>query len=98
MLFKILSLCTQVSNIFSRFAESPSSVLKGWESDEVSEGKNKSSLVEIVPNNSSDSELSVKREENGNLSAVAYEKGQIQIAHVTSGFNFPQFVIWYMIL
>lgn len=51
--------------------------MKGWESDEVSEGKNKSSLVEIVPNNSSVSELPVKREENGNLLAIDNEKGQI---------------------
>lgn len=72
--------------------------MKRWESNEISEGKNKSSLVENFPKNSSDSELSVKREENGNLSAVDNKKGNIQIAHITSLFNFLQSVIWYMIL
>lgn len=54
--------------------ENPSSDMKRWGSDELSEGKDKSFQVDIVMKNSSASDSSVGREENGNLSATTTNK------------------------
>ncbi|XP_042036737.1 protein trichome birefringence-like 14 isoform X1 [Salvia splendens] len=54
--------------------ENPSSVMKNWGSDELSEGKNKSLQVETSVRNSSASESSVRREENGISSSVNKNK------------------------
>ncbi|XP_057806615.1 protein trichome birefringence-like 14 isoform X2 [Salvia miltiorrhiza] len=54
--------------------ENPSSVKKRSGSDELSEGKTKSTQVDIVVKNSSASESPVRREENGTLSSVDKNK------------------------
>lgn len=79
--------------IYIFHSENPSSDMKRWGSDELSEGKDKSFQVDIVMKNSSASDSSVGREENGNLSATTTNKGNILREHVFSGISFLHFLL-----
>lgn len=67
--------------------------MKRWGSDELSDGKDKSFQIEIVMKNSSAPDSSVRREENGNLSATTKNKGNILRGYVTSVFSFLHFLL-----